>query len=228
MKGISNKTIRWIFTGFFALSAATFFPSMGSTFLALAAVLCAPIARLDDFFRGRLRIKRGVRIAITVLLFVVAIPTTPRTDATLPSSDKEPVVAQANIAGSSKTSDDVKQNDPVDAAPDADDAAQAEPDPAPVAEQTENPDATSAPSQPEPEPQQPAADPAPQQPAAQPEPDPEPTPSTTETTSRTVYVGDTGECYHTEYCRTLKGNKYPMSLDDAIASGRRACKVCGG
>lgn len=210
MKGISNKTIRWIFTGFFALSAATFFPSMGSTFLALAAVLCAPIARLDDFFRGRLRIKRGVRIAITVLLFVVAIPTTPRTDATLPSSDKEPVVAQANIAGGS----------------DADTAGADEPDPAPVSEPAQEPE-------PDPEPQTTATDPAPEttvtDPAPQqPEPDPEPAPPVVATTSRTVYVGDTGECYHSEYCRTLKGNKYPMSLDDAIASGRRACKVCGG
>lgn len=44
--------------------------------------------------------------------------------------------------------------------------------------------------------------------------------------SKTVYIGATGTKYHLESCRTLKGNGTPISLDDAIAQGRTACKVC--
>lgn len=44
--------------------------------------------------------------------------------------------------------------------------------------------------------------------------------------SRTVYVGKTGNKYHYQNCRTLKNGAYPMSLDDALAEGRTACKVC--
>ena len=44
----------------------------------------------------------------------------------------------------------------------------------------------------------------------------------------TVYVGATGDCYHSESCRTLRGQKIPISRDDAIRRGYKPCKVCGG
>lgn len=44
--------------------------------------------------------------------------------------------------------------------------------------------------------------------------------------SNTVYIGETGDKYHRESCSTLKGNGTPISLEDAIAQGRTACKVC--
>lgn len=44
--------------------------------------------------------------------------------------------------------------------------------------------------------------------------------------NETVYIGNTGTKYHKESCRTLKGNGTAISLDDAIAQGRTACKVC--
>lgn len=43
---------------------------------------------------------------------------------------------------------------------------------------------------------------------------------------RTVYVGKTGSKYHYRGCRTLKGGGIPISLDEALAQGRTACKVC--
>ncbi len=43
-----------------------------------------------------------------------------------------------------------------------------------------------------------------------------------------VWVGDSGNRYHSEYCRTLKGNKHQMTLAQAKAQGRTACGVCGG
>lgn len=44
--------------------------------------------------------------------------------------------------------------------------------------------------------------------------------------SETVYIGDTGTKYHREDCRTLKGNGHAITLDEALAQGREACKVC--
>ena len=43
---------------------------------------------------------------------------------------------------------------------------------------------------------------------------------------QTVYVGKTGNKYHYQGCRTLKGGGIPISLDEALAQGRTACKVC--
>ncbi len=43
---------------------------------------------------------------------------------------------------------------------------------------------------------------------------------------KTVYVGKTGTKYHYQGCRTLKGGGIPISLDEALAQGRSACKVC--
>lgn len=41
-----------------------------------------------------------------------------------------------------------------------------------------------------------------------------------------VWIGDTGTKYHHQNCRTLRGNKYQITLDEALAQGRTACKVC--
>ena len=42
----------------------------------------------------------------------------------------------------------------------------------------------------------------------------------------TVWIGETGTKYHYRDCRTLKGNKYEITLAEAKAQGREACKVC--
>ncbi len=46
------------------------------------------------------------------------------------------------------------------------------------------------------------------------------------TQSQTVYIGETGTKYHYETCHTLKNGAFPISLDEALAQGRTACKVC--
>jgi hypothetical protein len=50
--------------------------------------------------------------------------------------------------------------------------------------------------------------------------------SSSKQTSQTVYRGKTGTKYHRETCPTLKGGGIPISLSDALAQGRDACKVC--
>jgi len=44
--------------------------------------------------------------------------------------------------------------------------------------------------------------------------------------NKIVYVSERGEKYHTSYCRTLKGKKYPISLEEAISQGKTACNIC--
>lgn len=44
--------------------------------------------------------------------------------------------------------------------------------------------------------------------------------------SMTVYIGATGTKYHLQSCRTLKNTKTPISINDAKAQGRTACKIC--
>ena len=42
----------------------------------------------------------------------------------------------------------------------------------------------------------------------------------------TVYITETGECYHRGDCRYLSHSKIPISLKDAEARGYRPCSVC--
>ena len=44
--------------------------------------------------------------------------------------------------------------------------------------------------------------------------------------SQIVYIGESGNKYHYQNCRTLKNGAYPISLDEALTQGREACKVC--
>ena len=43
--------------------------------------------------------------------------------------------------------------------------------------------------------------------------------------SQTVYVTDTGDCYHEEWCSYLK-SKHPVTLQQAINQGYRPCSYC--
>ena len=41
-----------------------------------------------------------------------------------------------------------------------------------------------------------------------------------------VWVGETGDKYHIQSCRTLKGKGHQITLQQALSEGRQACKVC--
>jgi hypothetical protein len=43
---------------------------------------------------------------------------------------------------------------------------------------------------------------------------------------QTVYIGKTGNRYHIQSCRTLKGKGIAVTLSEAQAQGRTACGVC--
>ena len=45
-------------------------------------------------------------------------------------------------------------------------------------------------------------------------------------TEKIVYIAKTGKRYHLENCRTLRGEKEAIDLNEAIKNGYEACKVC--
>lgn len=44
--------------------------------------------------------------------------------------------------------------------------------------------------------------------------------------SEMVWVGNTGNKYHNQSCRTLKGQGYQITKQQALSEGREPCKVC--
>lgn len=49
---------------------------------------------------------------------------------------------------------------------------------------------------------------------------------TNKQSGETVWIGDSGKKYHRKSCSTLSGNKYEITLQEAKAEGREACKRC--
>lgn len=45
-------------------------------------------------------------------------------------------------------------------------------------------------------------------------------------TEKIVYIAKTGKKYHLENCRTLRGEKEAVDLNEAIKNGYEACKIC--
>lgn len=207
--------LQWLFVVGCVMLGLEQFPSVGSGLLFATAILAAPIPALGTFLREKLHVKAGWRIGLVVAVFVASALVTPSTDVadnTVSGSPQQNVSAQ--ITPTDKLDADASKSAPT--TPEDEAATAPKPDEMEPVEET---------PEPEPNPRQDLVS-EPVSEANEPvytEP-----PAQTEPQERTVYVGDTGECYHSEYCRTLKGSKYPMSISDAIASGRRACKVCGG
>lgn len=54
----------------------------------------------------------------------------------------------------------------------------------------------------------------------------QPTAPSNNNNSQMVWIGDTGNKYHNQNCRTLKGNGHQITMQQALAEGRQACKVC--
>lgn len=50
--------------------------------------------------------------------------------------------------------------------------------------------------------------------------------SSSNNNSQMVWVGETGNKYHYQNCRTLKGKGHQITMQQALAEGRQACKVC--
>lgn len=46
--------------------------------------------------------------------------------------------------------------------------------------------------------------------------------------SQIVYVGKSGSKYHSATCHTLKEKGTAVSLEEALAQGKQACKICAG
>lgn len=204
---MKKKTIllvlQWLFVVGCVMLGLEQFPSVGSGLLFATAILAAPIPALGMFLREKLHVKAGWRVGLIVAVFVASALVTPSTDVADNAVGGSP---QRNVSAQFTPADKLDADVSKSAPTTQEDEATSTPEPdavEPVEEASE--------------PVQEASEPVYSEPPAQTEPQ-----------ERTVYVGETGECYHSEYCRTLKGSKHPMSISDAIASGLRACKVCGG
>jgi hypothetical protein len=44
--------------------------------------------------------------------------------------------------------------------------------------------------------------------------------------TKTVYITNTGKCYHADGCKCLAKSKTAIVKKDAIAKGYRACSIC--
>lgn len=199
--------LQWLFVVGCVMLGLEQFPSVGSGLLFATAILAAPIPALGTFLREKLHVKAGWRVGLVVVVFVASALVTPSTDVadnTVGGSPQQNVSAQFTPAD--KLDADASKSAPTT----QEDEATSAPEPDAVESVEETPEPVS-------EPVAEVSDPVYSEPPAQTEPQ-----------ERTVYVGETGECYHSKHCRTLKGSKHPMSISDAIASGLRACKVCGG
>ena len=214
-KKVVLLVLQWLFVVGCVMLGLEQFPSVGSGLLFATAILAAPIPALGAFLREKLHVKAGWRIGLVVAVFIASALVTPSTDVadnTVSGSPQQNVSAQ--FTPTDKLDVDVNKSAPTT----QEDEATSAPEPDAVDPVEETPD-------PEPKTwQEPVSEPV----AEVNEPVYVEPPAQTEPQERTVYVGETGECYHSEYCRTLKGSKHPMSISDAIASGLRACKVCGG
>ncbi|TXJ15576.1 hypothetical protein EPJ64_08830 [Brachyspira aalborgi] len=45
-------------------------------------------------------------------------------------------------------------------------------------------------------------------------------------TEKIVYIAKTGKKYQLENCRTLRGEKEAIDLNEAIKNGYEVCKIC--
>lgn len=166
--------------------------------------------------------KTGMKVALSILFGLVFIfALIPKAGDNIADVDQPPAIHQ-QVDGT-KTLPDTKTQKPV--VTDKQEAAQ-EPQEAaePKTEATTQPDAQTAqePAQTPQETQQTTAqsgEPKQEQPVQREEFKDE---------ERVVYITPTGEKYHKKTCRMIKGDCTEIGINDAIARGYTACKVCGG
>lgn len=231
MKKLTPEVLRWIITGFFVVSAVVFLPSLASGLMLGAAILTAPLPKLDEVIRDGLHLKKTARIAIVTIIFFAAAMMTPAAEmsrANAPAAPTQSATSQTQLPISQVSSDDTE----ADPQPDPEPAIL--PDtPAPVVvedkpEAEDLPEVVNEPAaEPTPEPPQEAAV-EPVTPSQPVEETPVYTPPVTNDQGYTVYITNTGSKYHRAGCRHLKDSQIAIDINDAIAQGYTACKNCGG
>lgn len=231
MKRLTPEILRWIITGFFVVSAVVFLPSLASGLMLGAAILTAPLPKLDEVIRDGLHLKKTARIAIVTIIFFAAAMMTPAAELSreaTPDAPTQSVTSQTQLPIQQTTSDEEGE-------------ITEDPEPAPIEDDESRPAVEADEPQPEDElpVNAPAADPAPvqlpQESAVEPVTPSQPveeapvyTPPVTNEQGYTVYVTNTGSKYHRAGCRHLKDSQIAIDINDAIAQGYTACKNCGG
>lgn len=190
--------------------ALAYLPSVTSLLALLFAVICAPVDKLQDFWRSR-RLTGVVKGVLLVVLFCASVAAAP----SRPSQPADDIaVQQENVGQDAET---VREEEPiqtVDPAPDEEDVPadeQPKPEPQPDPEPEPEP-------QPEPEPE-PQPEPEPEQPA-------EVTTIRGRSSDTTVYVSSRSHTIHSvSDCSGMK-NYSEMTLGEADGKGYDYCPNC--
>ena len=91
MKAKAIRLLLWVTAAFFALCALVFFPSFSSLLFLLSALLAAPVAKVQNFLRGR-GLRNRVKALLTAAVFIAGCwyaPPRPSPDTAQPSSAHE-------------------------------------------------------------------------------------------------------------------------------------------
>ena len=102
MKAKAIRILLWVAAAFFALLALVFFPSFSSLLFLLSALLAAPIAKVQNFLRGR-GMQNRVKALLTAAVFIAGCLSAPPR----PSSDTAQL-SSANDAAKSISGVDVR------------------------------------------------------------------------------------------------------------------------
>lgn len=198
-----------------------FFQRPGVIFLCL--LLFAPLG-IFLMWRYMPQWKTGMKVALSILFgLVFALALVPKAEDNAADVDQPPAVQQ-QVEGT-KTPAKIQKPaaDEPEAPQEPQDAAEAvtgtetQPDTQTAQEPAQAPQETPQTTVQQDEPQQ--EQPKQEQPVQQEEFKDE---------ERMVYITPTGEKYHKKTCRMIKGDCTEININDAIAQGRTACKVCGG
>ncbi len=97
-----SKIIRWIFTAIFAFCALTNGFHFSTLFLLSATLLLMPISHVRCFIKDKLKIKNGLAVTLSVILFFVGILNSPISESTEDILDSSSITSVTESATDSE------------------------------------------------------------------------------------------------------------------------------
>lgn len=140
MKSKIARILLWVLTVFMVLVAFAYFPSVASILAILFAVICAPVEKLQDFFRAK-NLKGVVKGVLLTVLFFASIMATPTAKTSLDTVNDTPEEIEESDTQAEEPTNEAQLEDAEDSIlpEEADEPQDAE---APTEEQTEPQEST--------------------------------------------------------------------------------------
>lgn len=237
MKSKIARILLWVLTVFMVLVAFAYFPSVASILAILFAVICAPVEKLQDFFRSK-NLKGIVKGALLTVLFFASIMATPTVKTSPDTVNDTPEEIEEPDTQTKEPTDEAQLEDAEDSIlpEETDEPQDAE---APAEEQTEPQESTEIQEQSMPDTESSAQPVQETQPDQKPQPNQEPEKTTTEPTAppveektirgrssnTIVYVSNSGKIHSVSDCSGMKSYR-EMTLGTADAKGYEYCSNC--